>query len=240
MTKYILLFCIVLKSIHSNAQSITLYKDVRGNLFTQAGLDSLIAEKNARVKELGMSVQAIVTEKKISGDTAFHLFTLNIFNAGVQQNDERLRHYIHAPLPPFRFTDQNGKVVDADSLKGKPVVINMWFTTCAPCIAEMPELNAIKQRYSNTDIVFIAMTFEPAEKVADFLTKHRFDFIQIPGVKAYCEQFTENYPVNIFVDRKGMIQDIQNGMPLLYNRQTSKVTEKVSPAAFEKALNNIL
>jgi thiol-disulfide isomerase/thioredoxin len=32
----------------------------------------------------------------------------------------------------------NGKKISFTELNGKPTLINFWFTTCAPCIDEMP------------------------------------------------------------------------------------------------------
>lgn len=37
-------------------------------------------------------------------------------------------------------TDLNGNEVDLASLRGKPVVVNVWWSECPPCIAEMPDL----------------------------------------------------------------------------------------------------
>ena len=47
------------------------------------------------------------------------------------------------PLPDFVFKDILGNTYTPEDIKGKVVVINFWFMSCAPCIEEMPELNKI-------------------------------------------------------------------------------------------------
>ncbi len=72
-------------------------------------------------------------------------------------------------LPDFNLSDIDGKLVKLADLKGKPIIINLWFAQCPPCIAEMPTLSVIKEKYSSTDIQFLSMTYETKEAVKKFL-----------------------------------------------------------------------
>lgn len=38
-------------------------------------------------------------------------------------------------------TDLDGKEVDLADLRGKPVVVNVWWSQCGPCRVEQPDLN---------------------------------------------------------------------------------------------------
>jgi thiol-disulfide isomerase/thioredoxin len=38
-------------------------------------------------------------------------------------------------------TDLDGKTVDLADLRGKPVVVNVWWSQCPPCRVEQPDLN---------------------------------------------------------------------------------------------------
>src|SRR5205823_5493660 len=59
----------------------------------------------------------------------------------------------------------------AASLKGKVVVLEFWATWCAPCIAAIPHLNAVAESKPE-NVVFVAITDEPEDRVRPFLVKH--------------------------------------------------------------------
>src|ERR1041384_7866855 len=50
--------------------------------------------------------------------------------------------------PAAAFSDGERAVTIAD-FKGKPVLVNLWATWCAPCIAEMPTLDRLAARESD-------------------------------------------------------------------------------------------
>ncbi len=52
-------------------------------------------------------------------------------------------------LPEAELTDASGNRVRIDSLSGKPVVLNLWATWCAPCVAELPTLDNLARASQN-------------------------------------------------------------------------------------------
>ncbi|MGK0389630.1 MAG: peroxiredoxin [Maribacter sp.] len=110
--------------------------------------------------------------------------------------------------PAFSIADMNGNVVNLDSLKGKVVVLNFWFTRCNPCIEEMRELNGLVKQYKdNEDVVFLAPTFDDKATVTTFLKKKTFDYTILPDAKSILDEYiVMGYPSNLVLDKKGDIQ----------------------------------
>ncbi|MCR6645938.1 MAG: TlpA family protein disulfide reductase [Terricaulis sp.] len=51
------------------------------------------------------------------------------------------------PMPMRALQDAEGAETNLGALAGEIVVLNVWFTSCAPCIHEMPSLAALQRRY---------------------------------------------------------------------------------------------
>jgi cytochrome c biogenesis protein CcmG, thiol:disulfide interchange protein DsbE len=76
----------------------------------------------------------------------------------------------------------------------------------------MPVLNELKARFRDS-VNFIAITYETKEKVARFLEKHEYDFIQIIGAKSFTDKLEmKAFPVNIFLDKNCVVSNIEIGM----------------------------
>ena len=67
------------------------------------------------------------------------------------------------PAPDFElplFGNANhtaGDTLTLSELEGRPVVLNFWFPSCPPCVAEMPDLEASFQEHKDTGLAFIGV-----------------------------------------------------------------------------------
>ncbi len=116
-------------------------------------------------------------------------------------------------FPKFDLNTLTGEKFDSENLKGKPTMINFWFTKCAPCIDEMPILNKIKEKYKD-DFNFIAITYEKEEDVKKFLKKHPFNFEHLINAETFTNLLgISAYPMNLFLDKNGILKYVKGGIP---------------------------
>lgn len=78
------------------------------------------------------------------------------------------RSHRGSALPDLSFADPAGGKLALASLKGKPVLINLWATWCAPCVKELPTLEALAASGKVRVVTVSQDSGEPA-KVAAFL-----------------------------------------------------------------------
>ena len=106
----------------------------------------------------------------------------------------------------FIVTDLEGKRIKLSELKEKVVVLNFWFTTCGPCIQEMPKLNELVKEFENEDVVFLAITFNKKEVVKQFLEETDFNYTIAANATAVTNTYgVQSYPTSIIVNKKGQI-----------------------------------
>jgi len=77
--------------------------------------------------------------------------------------------------PSHVFYDAAGKPVRAADFKGKVLVLNLWATWCAPCIAEMPTLAKLSAAYAGKPVAVVPVSIDtPADvdKAKAFIAQH--------------------------------------------------------------------
>ena len=82
------------------------------------------------------------------------------------------------PLPDITLTDANGKEVALPTLKGQPLLINLWATWCAPCKAEMPTLDDVAAAKAGTLRVLAVSQDNQPEEAREFLKEHGFRHLE--------------------------------------------------------------
>ncbi|MBV7259389.1 TlpA family protein disulfide reductase [Erythrobacter crassostreae] len=78
-------------------------------------------------------------------------------------------------LPELTFSDPSGAQLNTADLKGTPVVLNLWATWCAPCVIEMPTLDALGTELDGeVKVLTVSQDVRGAEVVAPFFAQREF------------------------------------------------------------------
>ncbi|MFC0205534.1 TlpA family protein disulfide reductase [Novosphingobium soli] len=122
--------------------------------------------------------------------------------------DDKLdRSHKGEPMPVVSLVDNTGESLELSSFKGKPLLINLWATWCAPCIAEMPTLNALIDREQELGVTILPISQDTgqADKVVEILRRRELEQIQ-PWIDEQGDlgfQYGGNLPVTVLFDRQG-------------------------------------
>jgi peroxiredoxin len=121
--------------------------------------------------------------------------------AKLEGDDERREHV------DFTLTDLQGKSWTLRELRGKVVLVNFWATWCPPCRKEMPDLEALYNRFEGEGLVVLAISDEDAGKVRPFLAARpvTYPILLDPGRKVNDLFQVEGIPKTFVYNREGKL-----------------------------------
>lgn len=76
----------------------------------------------------------------------------------------------------FTLFDLQGKSWHLRDLDGKVVLVNFWATWCPPCRKEMPDLEALYEKYKDRGFVILAISDEESAKVSPFIAERKITY----------------------------------------------------------------
>jgi cytochrome c biogenesis protein CcmG/thiol:disulfide interchange protein DsbE len=139
--------------------------------------------------------------------------------AGLPERPEDYPQFIGKEFPDFELRNLSGEIIRWSDYKGKPALINFWFAKCPPCVAEIPHLNDIQRDFSQEDVVFLGITPDDSLSTVHFAARHKFSFTLLPDAQQFINYFGNEYPMNVFVDKKGIIRHARGAIPTSFNEK---------------------
>ncbi len=117
------------------------------------------------------------------------------------------RSHAGSPAPTTPFEKHGGKKSDMAQFRGQRVLVNLWATWCAPCIAEMPDLDRLAAARKGKLLVLpISQDMEGWQVVDRFFRPGRFatltPVLDQPGSFAEAMK-ARGLPMSILYDEKG-------------------------------------
>ncbi len=110
------------------------------------------------------------------------------------------------PLAPF---EHEGAEMTLEDFRGRVILVNFWATWCAPCLKELPSLDALQEALGGEDFEVIAIAADPRgpQVAARFLEK-----LDVSHLKLYADPRLRLassigggsvLPISILYDREG-------------------------------------
>ncbi len=92
-------------------------------------------------------------------------------------------------------------------LVGRPLVVNFWYSTCAPCKRELPAFAAVQAKFGD-QIRFVGVdTFPPSDKEEAFARDRgvKYELFYDPNGELTTAVGIANAPQTLFIDAHGTI-----------------------------------
>lgn len=128
-----------------------------------------------------------------------------IFSAYASQPG-KMPNRIGTVLPEITLHALDGSPFSPTSLRGHPVLIDMWATWCGPCLQRMPSLDHIFKATKNTGLVVLGVDQDKDPKdAADYLNRKNFAWANYHADEKGLHLPYSGIPFYVLVDAEGKI-----------------------------------
>ncbi len=112
--------------------------------------------------------------------------------------------------PDVTFTTLQGERLHLDALRGRPVLVTFWATTCPGCLQEMPHLVELYEALgsSRVELIGVAMSYDPPNRVLELATERQLPYpvaLDLDGALAAAFGDVMLTPTSFLIDPEGRI-----------------------------------
>lgn len=121
-------------------------------------------------------------------------------------------------VPDVDYTLLDGTRANTRQLRGRVLLVNFWATSCAVCVAEMPQLVDLHQRHRARGFhtLAVAMSWDAPARVAHFAEQRALPFgVVIDNTGAFARAWgdVKVTPTSFVLDRQGAVAMHWQGAP---------------------------
>ena len=161
------------------------------------------------------ALKALYT-KRNGAEEGYERFLASLDRDNARQRKRAvLASRIAAPekIKPFLLNGLDGLPYSNDIIEGKSVAINIWSTTCAPCLLEMPDLQKLHEKYKDDpDVIVLTITrdYNPNDALR-WIAEKGYTFPVLVDDGFLNEMDVRAYPLTWFLDGEQFIAYTKTG-----------------------------
>lgn len=119
-------------------------------------------------------------------------------------------------VPDISLNFIDGRKIEFNAFKGKPLLVTFWSTTCSTCIKEMPHLIELYNELNKDgfEIVAIAMPYDPPNRVVELSEQRGITYpiaLDIEGLAMKAFGDVSVTPTSFLIDSLGNIVEEKTG-----------------------------
>jgi peroxiredoxin len=112
--------------------------------------------------------------------------------------------------PDVSVTTLEGKTIQLAQLRGRPVLVTFWATSCPGCVKEMPQMVELYKELApkGFEIIAIAMAYDPPAQVREMAARRELPYtvaIDSDGAAAKAFGDVQLTPTHFLIDPQGRI-----------------------------------
>ena len=116
-------------------------------------------------------------------------------------------------VPQWTLESIDGTMVSLADLRGKIVLIDFFYKSCGPCIAAMPGLQRLHEKYQNKGFAMVGIDpYDTPDDVSELLDKRGISYtILFSDKELPSEYHVDGYPNLFLIDREGKLVKLYLG-----------------------------
>ena len=137
--------------------------------------------------------------------------------------------------PDITFNIIDGRQIRMEDLRGRPVLVTFWATSCRTCLKEIPHLVSLHRELSGHGfaLIGVAMAYDPPNRVLDLVRHRNLPYaiaLDIDGAVARAFDQVTVTPTSFLIDPDGRIISQASGA-LDMNKLHAQITKLLQPPA---------
>ena len=183
-------------------------------MMTAPGIEARMTATTGQPIDASLPRGARLSRAWYAAAAVMPLLLLAAWGALLLANSAETMVRIGDAAPAFALADLDGNPVRLSDLRGRPVIINFWASSCGPCVEEFPLLARAAAAHEHDGLAIVGIVFrDRSEAARDFMARMggTWPAVMDPGEMLATKFGIIGPPDTFFIDRDGVLVGRQLG-----------------------------
>lgn len=202
---------------------------------TSLSIDKIVITKNNKYGQEYWEYSFNNSTAQLNIDSIINYITAN-YSSSIKRNTERKKideTMVGQPFPEFEFISLGGIRYNNQLIKGKYVMIDLFYQSCLPCIKAIPKWIELKTQIDTSKAIILGVdpVLDDTMLMYKFVERYKitYDVINGPEADAFWRKVNNSeFPYSIIINPEGKIEYIMSGYSITdFNKLKKFILNKI-------------